>query len=364
MNHPQNNIKKEIESTFKMLLMEDLNQARPLVFQELLERTVLTLGVEEYVTESPEFLWDWFDQIVNHNYLKRFTVENNREIIIHSNQLLEIINAKNNEFHPIENISIEDYQLSLEILCATNNITWNYSSPFSSFFCKIDQQQYRMSLIHHSTSPCKVSKLYARRIASDCFPLQSFGIDDALENKLQHHLLKKSNIIISGSTGSGKTAFMASLIQNIPSHEHLIIMEDTHEIQSFKENHTLMLSQDGQLNKTLKSYCSYALRMSPSRLVLGEIRSSEIVPFILSMNTGHKGLISTVHANSAYDAISRLAVLFCLFSEQKEISYQLILKLICSNIDIIIQMEDCRIKEIIHVLGSDEERPIFELEYP
>ena len=87
-------------------------------------------------------------------------------------------------------------------------------------------------------------------------------------------------------------------------------------------------------------------RMSPDRIVLGEIRSHEVVPFILSSNTGHRGMISTIHANSAVDATSRLSVLFSLFS-QGHIRYESIQRLVHKNIEYIIHVENKEIMELL-----------------
>ena len=103
--------------------------------------------------------------------------------------------------------------------------------------------------------------------------------------------------------------------------------------------------------------------MSPDRLIVGEMRSTEVVPFMLAMNTGHKGLMSTIHANSCGDALSRIALLFSLYAENKEIDFALITKLACKNIDYVIHMENKKVKELARVLGSEDVTPYFELLY-
>jgi Flp pilus assembly CpaF family ATPase len=100
--------------------------------------------------------------------------------------------------------------------------------------------------------------------------------------------------------------------------------------------------------------------MRPDRIILGEMRSVEVTPFILSMNNGHKGLMSTIHSSSAKDSLARVALLFSLYSDNQNIDYTLIMKLICSNIDCVIHIEDKRVKEVIRVLGSNGEVPYFE----
>ena len=103
--------------------------------------------------------------------------------------------------------------------------------------------------------------------------------------------------------------------------------------------------------------------MSPDRLIVGEMRSTEVVPFLLAMNTGHKGLMSTIHASSAVDALSRISLLFSLFSESNDISFALVTKLVCKNVDYVIHMEHKKIVEICKVIGSDAETPFYERLY-
>lgn len=109
-------------------------------------------------------------------------------------------------------------------------------------------------------------------------------------------------------------------------------------------------------------YCHYALRMTPDRIILGEIRSKEVIPFLLSMNNGHKGLMTTVHANSASDTLSRLSLLFSLYSDNgNTISHDAINKMIASSVDIVIFLENKKVKEIARIISWHGQRPTFEL---
>ena len=156
---------------------------------------------------------------------------------------------------------------------------------------------------------------------------------------------------------------MRSLINLIDHHEHLIVLEDTYEILNAHPGQTSLLANKEQANKSLKDYCAYSLRMSPDRLIVGEMRSTEVVPFLLAMNTGHKGLMSTIHASSAVDALARISLLFSLFSEGSDISFSLVTKLVCKNVDYVIHMEHKKIIEICRVIGSEGETPFYERVY-
>jgi len=188
------------------------------------------------------------------------------------------------------------------------------------------------------------------KISSSVFPINDYFNNAQEKEIILNAFRNKKNIIISGSTGSGKTSFISSLIQLSETNEHILIFEDTDEIIRPNKVSSKFLAQNSH-NKSLKDYCSYALRLSPSRLILGEIRSKEVVPYTLLMNCGHKGLISTIHSDSAIDVISRMSLLFSLYSENPNINETQIKKLICSNIDMIIFLENKKIKEAVNVLG-------------
>lgn len=96
-------------------------------------------------------------------------------------------------------------------------------------------------------------------------------------------------------------------------------------------------------------------------MILGEMRSHEVVPFMMAMNTGHKGLMGTLHASSAADALNRVALLFSLYGGEANLDYDKVMELICRNLEYVIFMENKKVKEIIHVLGSEKGVPFFEV---
>jgi len=120
----------------------------------------------------------------------------------------------------------------------------------------------------------------------------------------------KVNIIISGGTGSGKTTLLNILSSYIPEGERIITIEDTAELQ-LQQSHVVRLETrtpnlEGGGEVSMRSLVKNSLRMRPDRIVLGEVRGSEVIDMLQAMNTGHDGSITTIHANSARDALSRL----------------------------------------------------------
>ena len=252
-------------------------------------------------------------------------------------------------------LSLEEWQLWLEIISIKFKQNWSVACPFASFYGEILGRNFRLSLIHGSTSPQGISKLILRSLTPIAHPLDAFGESD----KLKELVMDKKNILIAGSTGSGKTSLLTTLLEGIDLQEHLVILEDTYEILSTHPHQTRFLA--GESNETsLKSYLSYSLRLSPDRIILGEMRSHEVIPFLMAMNTGHKGLMGTIHASSAVDALNRVALLFSLYSGEANLNYEKIIELICRNMEYVVFMKDKKVKEVIKILGSEKGIPFFE----
>ena len=179
------------------------------------------------------------------------------------------------------------------------------------------------------------------------------------------------NIFISGATSTGKTTFLNVLADYIPKTERVITIEDSaelqiHGIENLVRMEVRQADGDGVSNVTLRDLIRTSLRMRPDRIIGGEVRGEEALDMIQSMNTGHDGSLSTGHANSPQDMLSRLETM-ALFAS--DIPIQAIRKQIASSIDIIVQLERLRdrsrrVTAIAEVLDCTEDayilNPIFE----
>jgi Flp pilus assembly CpaF family ATPase len=296
-----------------------------------------------------------FLELTEFNFLKQILEIQANEFFFHSTECLQALFPNGQKQILNTPIDREDWQMWLEILSIKFHQNWNLENPFVSFYANLFDKDCRLSMIHLSTSPQKKSKFTIRILASSPYELETFG----LSNTLRDLVNEKRNVLIAGSTGSGKTSLLSSMLTQINPSEHIIILEDTYEIQSLHPYQTRFLS--GTSSQTsLESYLKNSLRLSPDRLILGEMRSHEVIPFFLSMNTGHKRLMGTIHSSSAVDAINRVALLFSLFGGNTGMDYNHVVNLICRNLDFVVFVENKKVTEIIKVLGSERVIPFYE----
>lgn len=154
------------------------------------------------------------------------------------------------------------------------------------------------------------------------------------------------NIFISGGTGSGKTTFLNALSQYIPGDARLITIEDSAELQLLDKPNLVRLetrnaNTEGVLPITMRDLIRTALRMRPERIIVGECRGAEALDMLQAMNTGHDGSLSTGHANSCGDMISRLETMVLM---GMELPMSAIRSQIASGIDILIHLGRLRDK--------------------
>lgn len=153
---------------------------------------------------------------------------------------------------------------------------------------------------------------------------------------------KGDSILISGSTGSGKTTLATDLLEEVPASERIIALEDTPELNP-RHIHFLSLTSrppnaDGFGEVSLRALLRQTLRMRPDRIVLGECRGIEVLELLQALNTGHQGGMATLHANSPRDALRRVELL-CLIASQGAIPSQGIRELLSVGIQWVVQVK-------------------------
>ncbi|MBP3922290.1 MAG: CpaF family protein [Ruminiclostridium sp.] len=187
------------------------------------------------------------------------------------------------------------------------------------------------------------------------------SITQEIADKLQLLVKAKYNIFISGGTGSGKTTFLNALSNYIPKDERVITIEDSAELQITGVENLVSLetrnanaSGAGQI--TIRDLIKSSLRMRPERIVVGEVRGGEALDMLQAMNTGHDGSLSTGHANSTEDMLSRLETM--VLQGSAGLPLEAIRQQIASAVDIIIHLSRLRDKsrktmEITEVVGYE-----------
>ncbi|NQY73828.1 MAG: P-type conjugative transfer ATPase TrbB [Candidatus Margulisbacteria bacterium] len=168
---------------------------------------------------------------------------------------------------------------------------------------------------------------------------------------IQKAVANRKNILVVGGTGTGKTTFTNAIIDQmvkLTPHHRLVIIEDTSEIQCAAKNAvTLRTSDDVDMKRLLRA----TMRLSPDRILVGEVRGGEALSLLKAWNTGHPGGVATIHANSAAAGLVRLEQLI------SEVSHKPMESLIAEAVDLVISMEKTtagrKVKEIIQVTGFD-----------
>ena len=202
------------------------------------------------------------------------------------------------------------------------------------------------------------------------FPEQPFVMEDLIRfgaiteeaaEFLKVLVLSGYNIFVSGGTGSGKTTFLNALSQFIPREERIITIEDSAELQLIDKPNLVRLetrnaNTEGVLPITIRDLIKTALRMRPNRVIVGECRGAEALDVLQAMNTGHDGSLSTGHANSCKDMLSRLETMVLM---GMELPLPAIRSQIASGIDILIHLGRMRDKSrkvlsITEIAGYEE----------
>lgn len=182
-----------------------------------------------------------------------------------------------------------------------------------------------------------------------------------IADKLELLVRAKYNIFVSGGTGSGKTTFLNALSNYIPEDERVITIEDSAELQITKIKNLVRMetrnaNSSGVGAITIRDLIKSSLRMRPERIVVGEVRGGEALDMLQAMNTGHDGSLSTGHANSTKDMLSRLETM--VLQGADGLPLEAIRQQIASAVDIIIHLSRLRDKsrktmEITEVLGYE-----------
>lgn len=308
------------------------------------EKPLNTYGVDNSSTVLKKLFFS--DEYLNEWFL------HDDEIIFKSNSEMYRVQSFQSRIEKSPFRSEKELSLYTKYLVQRCELQCNYTHPFQSFTLILATMVLRVTITHASLSPTKKVFLSLRKVSHHPFSLNDFGV----QNESLKLVQEQRNIIVWGATGCGKTSYLKSLMQQIPRNENCIVLEDTMEL-FIKDSHHTYLTPQNNSNTSLRELCAFSMRMRPDRLILGEIRSDEIIPYLLSLTNGHKGLLTTIHASSSQGALERLLLLYSLYHNGHGHNPHDLLKLICMECDYLVGMKKGKISTIDKCLGSDQGIP-------
>lgn len=262
------------------------------------------------------------------------------EIMVNGPERIFIEKAGHVRFVPEVKLNSES------LLVAVKNIARLLGDDISEAKPILDSRLPDGSRVAAVLPPCSLHgvALTIRKFNSHKFKLQDLveagTLTPALATQLASYVADRKNILICGATSSGKTTLANTLTDFISDEERIVLIEDTAEIQIQKPN-VLRLEarreQNGTPAVTIRDLLKATLRHRPDRIILGEIRGGEAFDLLQLMNTGHSGTISTVHANSARQGLSRFTT--CVLQSGVEMPYRAIKANIAESLSVIVQMD-------------------------
>jgi pilus assembly protein CpaF len=189
-------------------------------------------------------------------------------------------------------------------------------------------------------------------------------ISDELVELVRHALANRDNILISGGTGTGKTTMLNAFATLLPESDRIVVIEDTAELQFTHPNLVRFEARRAQPDLpavTIRDLLRASLRHRPDRIIVGEVRGGEAFDLLQTLNTGHSGSLSTIHANSAELALARFAS--WVLQSGIDLPYSAIRRLISESIDLVFHLERHRgirsVSEVVCVTGYRPEVDVF-----
>src|SRR5437763_8695921 len=287
-----------------------------------------------------------------------------------------MVNSPNDVFIEKHGIleKVQDVTISADQLrVAVQNIARSLGDDISEEKPILDSRLPDGSRIAAVLPPCSIHgiTLTIRKFNTRSFTIEDLirigTITEPMAVLLRNAIIERKNILISGGTGTGKTTLLNILADFIPDEDRLLVIEDTAEIHIRKPNLVRFEARRQQGPKipavTIRDLLKASLRHRPERTILGEIRGEEAFDLLQALNTGHSGSLSTIHANSARQALSRLAS--CVLQSGIELPYKAIKASIADSINLLVHVErrhgSRRIQEILSLESYSPTKDSYQL---
>ena len=252
-------------------------------------------------------------------------------------------------------IELDDVSLDLivERIVAPLGRRLDRSSPM------VDGRLADGSRVHVAIPPVAIDGpcLTIRRFSTRDICLHNMATPREVE-RLERAVTERANIVVSGATSTGKTTFLNTLAGRVPTDQRVVTIEDAAELRLPLPNVVRLEARppmiDGPPPVSIRDLVRNALRMRPDRIVVGEVRGAEALDMVQALNTGHAGSMSTVHANSAADALRRLEAM--ILSAGEGLPASMAERLVASAIDLVVHLErstsgDRRVVDVVDVVS-------------
>ena len=232
------------------------------------------------------------------------------------------------------------------LMVAVKNIARRLGNDISESKPILDSRLPDGSRVAAVIPPCSLDgiTLTIRKFSSRQFDIEDLiregSLERAVANQLEDSILARKNLLIAGGTGTGKTTLLNVLSRFIPPEERILLIEDTSEIHL---QHTNLVrfearqAQNGLPAVTIRDLLKAALRHRPDRIILGEIRGGEAFDLLQLLNTGHSGSLSTLHATSAKQGLTRFTS--CVLQSGVDLPYRAVKTNIGDSVNVVVQLE-------------------------
>ena len=254
------------------------------------------------------------------------------------------------QLEPVPNVTISETALN----AAVKNIARLLGDDVSEFKPILDSRLPDGSRVAAVIRPCSIDGI---TLTIRKFNTRNFTIEDLIQTGtvtaelaalLREHVERRANLLISGGTGTGKTTLLNILAAFVPDEDRIILIEDTAEIRISKPNLVRFEARREQNPipaVTIRDLLKATLRHRPDRIIVGEIRGGEAFDLLQALNTGHSGTISTIHANSAAQALQRFTS--CVLQSGIDLPYRAIKSHIADSIQTLVHIERAHGKRFV-----------------
>jgi pilus assembly protein CpaF len=270
------------------------------------------------------------------------------EIMVNAGSRIFI--ERNGELEAVNGVVLSEQAL----YAAVKNIARRLGDDISEIKPILDSRLPDGSRVAAVIPPCSIDGI---TLTIRKFNTRNFRIADLIANgtvtseladSLRNAVIQRKNILVSGGTGAGKTTLLSILADFIPDNDRVLLIEDTAELNVRKDNLVRMEArreQSGIPSVTIRDLLKASLRHRPDRIIVGEIRGGEAFDLLQALNTGHAGSISTLHANSARQALSRFVD--CVLQSNIEMPHRAIRSNIANSVDLVLHIARVRGRRVV-----------------